>query len=197
MNDIIEKQKQFQKLVGFPIDSLQEKDRNELSEIYLFKMIEEIIELRKEIPSVMNPWSKTNGNAEKTKVLDELSDVILFLLNFCITWRLSKDEILEALHKVQNNNFIKVKEKKMNLLNQELLSLPGYDIVIGVGNLSPKQVIIDGDQSMILENTENYYTMTNKNKSKNSVTNSEFWKEYLNREIEILMIDNPTMQIIQ
>src|SRR3990167_9586497 len=125
---IIEKQKEFQRFVGFPIDSNLESDRNELSEIYLFKMIEEIVELRKEIPSTMNKWSKKNGFAQKERVLEELSDVMFFLMNFCITWKLTEEEILNVMTKVQDNNFDKVKEKKMNILNDEILQLPGYTI---------------------------------------------------------------------
>ena len=117
LNQILKRQKEFQKAVGFDVDSDKESVRNELSEKYLFKAIEEIIELRKEFPSMMNPWSKSQGLSNEQRVREELVDVLLFLLNFAIVWRISLDEILYEMKKVQDNNFAKMEEKKANHIN--------------------------------------------------------------------------------
>lgn len=225
MIDTIEKQKEFQRFVGFPIDSNLESDRNELSEIYLFKMIEEVVELRKEIPSTMNRWSKSQKIVSKDRVLEELSDVIFFLMNFCITWKLSASEILDTMKKVQSDNFQKVKEKKMEMLNEEMLVLPGYTIGIGQGNLSPKYIFIGqnpsdgiphgykvwsdanhGASKVLLPTlgeevvSQSYFTNLVKSVTPQNVPPSEtlvqFWREYLLRELEILQAGNPSVKII-
>jgi NTP pyrophosphatase (non-canonical NTP hydrolase) len=119
VNQIISRQKEFQKAVGFQVDSDKESIRNELSEKYLFKAIEEIVELRKEFPSMMNPWSKSQGLSDEKRVREELVDVLLFLLNFAIVWRITPTEILEEMKKVQDKNFEKMEEKKAKLFKIE------------------------------------------------------------------------------
>lgn len=119
IKEIVERQREFQKEVGFPIDSVRESDRNEMAEKYLFKAIEEIIELRKEFPSAVNPWSKEQKVADLTRIREEFSDVLLFLINFMIVWRLSPEEILSQLEINQDMNFDYIKKKKATQLAQQ------------------------------------------------------------------------------
>ena len=92
--ELIEKQREFQRAVGFPVDSILEQDRNEMSEKYTFKLIEEAVEMRREFPSAMNPWSKHQKAADLKRVREEYADVVLFLLNIAIVWKFTPDEIL-------------------------------------------------------------------------------------------------------
>lgn len=142
LDTLIEDQKEFQRGLGWPIDSVSENDRNELSEKYIFKMIEEAVELRREFPSVVNPWSKHQKAADLDRIKEELSDVILFLMNFCIVWKLSPAEVFDSVKKVQLNNFRKVKERKMSILNADILKIPNRVAGIGSGSLFPRYVFI-------------------------------------------------------
>lgn len=221
---LIDRQKSFQRFVGFPVDSVLESVRNEMSEKYLFKMIEEVIELRKEFPSAANPWSKSQKVADIDRIKEELADVIFFLINFINVWKFTPEEIIDVLGKVQDNNFRNVKQKKMNMLDTEILNLPGSTVGLGQGNLSPKYIFIginpssgiekgyrvwsdekDGSSSVLLPildklGIRGYCYFTNLVKC-TTVDNSEpdgveFWTEYLKKEVEILKHDNPGCKII-
>ena len=223
---IIEKQKEFQRFVGFPIDSNLENDRNELSEKYVFKLIEEAIELRKEFPSVMNPWSKKQKEADFSRIKEEMSDIFLFFINLLITWKFSFEEIVDMIEKVQENNFMKIKEKKMKMLNERILNVPGYTSGIGGGNLNPKYVFIgqnpgskidhgytvwnndkDGSSRILLPildtigiRQESYFTNVVKSTTVGDNEPTEdltnFWGPILHEELEILKLGNPDIQII-
>lgn len=142
LNRIIGLQREFQKEVGFPIDSVTELDRNEMGEKYVFKAIEELVELRREFPSAINPWSKKQKEADITRILEEFSDVILFLINISLVWKISPKDMLDQIGKTQENNFQKLKEKKMAILNSDILKIPNKSSGIGQGSLSPEWVFI-------------------------------------------------------
>lgn len=226
LREIIENQKEFQRLVGFPIDSILEKERNELSEKFIFKLIEEAVELRKEFPSVVNPWSKSQKNADLTRVKEELSDVILFLVNIINVWKFTETELVETLLKVQTNNFRGVKQKKMDMLNSDILKIPGRVSGIGHGNLTPKYVFAgqnpsegitqgykfwsdpsDGSSKILLPVLEelgilgdSYFTNVVKcvtsGNSDPTQEMTDFYKEFLTKELEILRYNNPEMKVI-
>jgi hypothetical protein len=107
LNSIIENQKVFQRRVGVPIDDKAQE--NFLAEMFLFKAIEEIIELRKEFPSGFNPKSKTMNYSSDSRLYEELSDVVLFLVNFMLVKNLSIQKLSQTVCKVQENNFKKLK----------------------------------------------------------------------------------------
>lgn len=226
LNNIIKKQIEFQKNVGFPIESILESDRNELSEKYIFKAIEELIEVRKEFPSVMNPWSKNQKNADREKILNEFSDVLLFLINFSIVWKIKPEEILESIEKTQSFNFSKMKERKMKNLNDDILKIPGYKCGIGYGNINPKYIFVGQNPGNALpyhgcevfskeENSgkillpglknlnmwnDSYITNLVKNTTESNLEPSDtlvtYWIEYFNKELEILKINNEKIRII-
>jgi uracil-DNA glycosylase family 4 len=226
IEDILKKQKEFQLEVGFPILSQREADRNSMSEKYIFKAIEELIELRKEFPSSMNPWSKNQKSADIQRIHEEFSDVLLFLMNFMIVWKITPEEVLSQLKETQENNFQRMKKKKMTQLNSEILAVPGYTSGIGQGNLSPKYVFIgqnpgrsithgyefwsnkeDGSSKVLLPILEKlgilkdcYFTNVVKSLTpENSIPDEktvQFWKEYLDKEISILITSNYGMEII-
>jgi NTP pyrophosphatase (non-canonical NTP hydrolase) len=106
MHNIIQAQKDFQKLVGTPMEDPAQT--NFLSEIFLFKAIEEIIELRKEFPSGLNKRSKTMKQPDEQRLYEELSDVVLFLLNFMIVRGMTVEKLLAVIKEVQLNNTNKV-----------------------------------------------------------------------------------------
>ena len=196
---IIQRQKEFQRFIGFPIDSNLEKDRNELSEKYLFKMIEEAIELRKEFPSIMNPWSKKQKEADMTRILEEMSDVFLFFVNLLVTWRVTAWELFEVVKKVQDNNLQKVKEKKMKMLNESIQNIPGYTVKLGFGSLSPEKIYMDnfGDGDY---DGRCYYTRIVKcelpDNRKPTIEEVSFWTPLFKEEMEILLAGNPNVEVI-
>jgi len=226
IHNIIEKQKEFQRSVGFPIDSITESDRNEMSEKYVFKLIEEAVELRKEFPSVMNPWSKKQKPADIQRVKEEFADVVLFLTNLAIVWKLSPDDILEIVEYVQGRNFTGLKKRMMDLLNSDILKIPGRISGIGSGNLSPKYVFVgqnpgknitqgykfwsdleEGSSKILLPILEEYGVLkdcyfTNvvkcvtTNNEEPSIEMTDFYSEFLLKELEVLKISNPDVKII-
>lgn len=226
LETIIEKQKDFQRFVNFPIDSNLESDRNELSEKFIYKLIEECIELRKEAPSAMNPWSKKQKEADMTRIKEEMSDIFLFFCNIMITWRISPSEILSQITQVQEQNFVKVKERKMKMLNEQILNIPGYSSCVGDGNLTPKYVFIGqnpshevghGGKTSIDETNgllgvllpildtmgirqDCYFTNIVKSTTIDGIEPSNlltnFWNSTLIEELDILRKGNPGMKII-
>lgn len=107
LNQIIEKQKRFQKLCGKQIETEDNFTKSFLSEMYLFKAIEEVVELRKTFPSALNESAKIQPEIDRTELLKEFSDVLLFLMNFAILWKISDEELLNTIEFVQTNNFSK------------------------------------------------------------------------------------------
>ena len=226
LQKIKERQIEFQRLVGFPIDSKLETDRNELSEKYVFKLIEEAIELRKEFPSIMNPWSKKNKPADLSRIKEEMSDVLLFFINLLITWRIDFEDLLKVAQGVQDVNFYKVKEKKLAMLNQRILDIPGYTSGIGQGSLNPKYVFLgmnpgksiehgykvwsnseDGSSKILLPVLEKlgilddcYFTNIVKSTTTDNREPSkellDFWVPFFLEELFILEADNPGVKII-
>lgn len=227
LDRIIERQKEFQRGLGWPIDSVSEIDRNELSEKYVFKAIEELVELRREFPSVMNPWSKHQKPADLNRVKEEFSDVLFFLINLAIVWRFSPEDMLDILDKVQTNNFKKIKERKMSILNTDILKIPNRVSGVGGGSLFPEYVFIgqnpgqgitqgyvfwsnpeDGSSKVLLPALNKlgitrdmcYFTNVVKCTTPNNVEPdpqlTEFYKEFLVKELDILRFGNPHMKII-
>ena len=176
-------------------------------------MIEEVIELKKEFPSVINKLSKDQRNANIQRVREELSDVILFLVNFILVWKFSTAEIVDMVERVQENNFKHVKNLLLAKLNKEILDVPAYTSCIGHGNSNPKYVFVgmnpsstithgykawsnreDGSSSVLLLALENlgiledcYLTNVVKNttdkNSEPSQNDVDFWKEYYEKEL--------------
>ncbi len=227
IDTILTKQCEFQKdLANFPIDSNLESDRNELSEGYVLKMIGEIMEFTREFPSAFNKLSKHNKEADLVRIKEELSDVFLYFCNLLLTWRIDWDEFLEIVTQVQNNNFTKVKEKKMKALNEEILDIPGYVCGVGSGSINPKYVFIgqnpgqgiekgykfwsnpsDGSTKVLLPaldvigiRQDCYFTnlMRCSTDGNREPTTDEvvFWNEYLIEELSILKSGNPDMKIV-
>lgn len=216
IQNLFEKQREFQRMVGAPIDSTLEKERHQLAEMYLFKAVEEIIEMRRTFPSVMNPWAKSQPEVNCNHTLEEYCDILLFMVNEALAWGFSKEEIMEQLQFTQANNFKKIKEKKMALLNDEILRVPGKVSGIGSGTLFPRYIFIgqnpgqsiepgyrfwsnpdDGSSKILLPiidqlgiGEESYFTNLVKSTTPNNAapdgTLIRFWMEFLGRELEIL-----------
>ena len=217
------RQTEFQKFVGFPVESSLEKDRNDMSEKYVFKLIEEAIEFRKEFPSSINPWSKHQKFADETRLKEEFSDILLFAINIANLWKFSTEDMLEVLKQTQINNFLKVKVKKMNVLTKVLLKIPGYTVGIGRGNLFPKYIMIgqnpgkgishgykvwsdssSGSSKLLLPALEKmqvlkdcYFTNLVKSTTENNRVPTdeevEFWMPYFMKELAILKAGNDNL----
>lgn len=114
INRIFSNQVEFQKLVGIDFLELDEDRKDELAEGHLFKAIEEIVELLKTQPSAINKYSKTRPEVNENRMLDELSDVILFLINFCIFRGLNPEKVLKAIVIKQGLNFLKLEARLKN-----------------------------------------------------------------------------------
>lgn len=230
MNTILDQirnsQKEFQRAVGFPIDSKKESDILEMSEKYVFKAIEELIELRREFPSMMNPWSKEQKTIDKTRIKEEFADVLLFLINFANVWDLSTEEMLEELQMIQDMNFVSLKKKKLDQFNESIMKLPGYTVGIGQGALNPKYIFIgqnpgqgipngykvwsdenDGSSQILLPAINKlkimgqcYFTNLVKSTTPNNTEPHDldvhFWFPKLQDELRILMINNPGVKLV-
>lgn len=160
INKIIDRQRAFQALAEVKIDTLVAKDINGISEMYLFKAIEEIVELRKTFPSELNKWSKSQpAEQNRTELLGELSDVLLFIINFCIVRKITPEMLVEAIGKVQDNNFYRLKSKKLGILIDEMRRLPVHGITAGGGGLMPKVILIG--QSFNIEQGSNQQPIKN------------------------------------
>lgn len=155
LNDIIKGQEAFQELCEVNIKTIVAKDINEHSERYLFKAIEEIIELRKTFPSELNQWAKNQGSENKQEIKEELADTMMFLINFCLVRRISPQELLETMALVQEVNFNKLKQKKLAILNDEMLRVPNKRIGLGGGNLMPAVVFIGVNPGQSLKEDQN------------------------------------------
>lgn len=226
MKDLLKKQREFEKVIGVPIDTILEKERNQMSEMFLFKLIEEAIETRREFPSVMNAWAKNQKQADPQRISEELSDVFLFFINLLIVWRIDWPDFIEQVKKTQNENYTKIKEKKMRIFNEEILNVPGYTTGVGQGNINPKYVFVgqnpgkgithgykvwsdpeSGSSKVLLPLLSDQHVIqdcyfTNFVKS-TTIDNKEptdeltaFWEPRLYEELAILFINNPDMTVI-
>lgn len=226
LNKILDVQKEFQKFVGFPIDSILEKDRNEMSEKFIFKLIEEAIEVRKEFPSIMNPWAKNQKDTNYVSVITELSDVFLFLVNLLAVWKISPSDFLIIVQKTQAENIIQVKKRKLDQLNNEILKVPTHVSGVGQGSVNPKYILIgqnpgkdikhgykfwsnpeDGSSKVLLPILEelgilpdcyftNYVKSTTVDNKEPSKEDVDFWWPFLEREIRILSFNDVHPKII-
>lgn len=210
------KQKSFQKFVGAEIDSNVEEERLRLIEIYIYKLIEEGIELRKEFPSMLNIWSKQQKYYELPKVKGEMCDILLFFINICCALDIPFEDMIRHCTQIQANNFAVLKRKKMKILNDEILRIPALTCGIGQGNLDPTYVVIgqnpgqtiqsgyefwknenDGSSQILLPAISNlglkdqcYFTnvvkSTTPDNQQPTPVMTAFWIPFLNKELEIL-----------
>jgi NTP pyrophosphatase (non-canonical NTP hydrolase) len=201
MDELLRRQREFQKQAGLKIDTIVESERNQLGEMYLFKAIEEVIELRREFPSTLNKWSKNQKLADRTNILNELSDVMLFLMNFCLVWRITPEELTKNIEQVQCWNIGRLAEKQMRMLNQELLSIPTKTTSVGRGSVNTRIVVIEdwpGHTHFLSANTypHVYFTSLIKDldKTHHEQCDIDFWAPYLKREIQILDFCSPRAQ---
>lgn len=109
---VFERQRELQRIHGFPIDSINPNDQNRMAEVYVFKAIEEAIELRRTQPSVMIPMAKVQPKIDRSEMLKELCDTFLYLFNFMIVRRINFDELMAYMNTVQENNMAKAHEKQ-------------------------------------------------------------------------------------
>jgi uracil-DNA glycosylase family 4 len=143
LKTIMRLQAEFQTAVDINIDSKVETERNKMAETFLFKAIEECVELRKTFPSALNPWAKSQPEkVVREDMLGELSDTLLFLINFMLVFRLQPEEILETMRWKQHINFTKVKERLLAQLNELQLRVPDEKVGIGDGNIFPRYIFV-------------------------------------------------------
>lgn len=213
VNNIFRRQEEFQELCEVNIHTLVASEVNELSEMYLFKAIEEIVELRKTFPSELNKWSKNQGSEKSLEIMSELSDVALFLINFMLVRKIMPRDLLSAIEYVQGINFLKLKTKKMSILDDEVARIPNKTMFRGVGDLEPKAIFVflcpELDEQGYEKNLqflikalisgqrmpEDYYiTYLIKEPLLENVsfdTQLKFWAPFLKKELEILKKGNP------
>lgn len=192
LTQLFNSQAEFQRLAGVKIQTNLNSERIRLAEIFLFKAIEEIIELRRTFPSQLNKWSKSQPVVDMTQTKNELCDSILFLTNFALAMDISPEEIATQLQLVQENNFKILKSKKMDLLNNEILRNPS-DPRLGIGNLNPNAVYItqkDGTPPFFSKETEYVTKLVKDGSTLSGCTILGYWLDFLSREIEILLVNN-------
>jgi NTP pyrophosphatase (non-canonical NTP hydrolase) len=117
VHEVKQRQIEFQRLCDIDLFNPDEKLR--ISEGYLFKAAEEVFELIKTIPSYFNRNQKTVPLIDRERILHELSDVALFLINFSIVWGISSEEFLDSIEEVQKRNFSKFLTKRRDKMLQE------------------------------------------------------------------------------
>lgn len=216
LDTIIYFQKEFQRLLGIPVDSLAESDILQMAELHCFKAIEEIIELRKTFPSTLNKHEKNKAAINRDNILAELCDSLMYHINFASVWGFTPDEVISKLGAVQLNNFIKAKEKIIAKLNSEILMVHGEPAGVGSGSLMPNYIFVgqnpaegitpgykffsnpeDGSSKILLPVLTElgiidqcYFTNIVKSatpkNSKPTESLTSFWMEFYKREIEIV-----------
>lgn len=116
VEDLFDFQKAFQfKVSDTDVTELDFSARLALAEGFVFKAIEECVELRKTFPSSLNKVEKHPGQCDKAEVKRELSDVFIFLINFMLVMHISPEDLLETLVEVQLNNLAKLEAKQKNV----------------------------------------------------------------------------------
>ncbi len=114
MNKILGRQKEFQRLYGIDLDTVDQRQKNLLAEAYLYRAAEEVFELRRTQPEGVL-GRKTKQCENRRVMIHELIDILLFLANFQLTREITWEEIIEELPQVQRNNF----EKRLQQLREE------------------------------------------------------------------------------
>lgn len=225
LHKILSNQQKFQKLVGVDIDPLVEADRNRVANDMVLKIIQETVEMQREIPSSLN--NPNNPKITNTdRVREELSDVMMYITNFCLLFKFSPEEMLEQLEKTQDSNFTRIKKKLMDSLNEDVLKVQNHISCVGQGNLTPKYIFVgqnpgssithgykawsdpaDGSSSVLLPIIEKlgimedcYFTnlvkSTTPDNEKPGDDLKDFWTEFFSKELHILLANNPGAVVI-
>jgi uracil-DNA glycosylase family 4 len=105
--------------------------------------------------SELNKWSKKQGDENRQEILYELSDALLFLMNFANVRKITPDEILATLEKVQEINFLKLKAKQLAMLSDEMIRVPSKRVGLGGGNPMPSVIIIGQNPGQSLSDDQN------------------------------------------
>lgn len=113
LEQIFKQQLKFQKLIGPPFDKINTKrikEKEKLSDIFLLSIIDEIIELR----NIFNKkaWVKKRFKVDRKRILEELSDIYLFLINLTILWNMTPEKLLKAIQSKQNINLQRLNQDK-------------------------------------------------------------------------------------
>jgi NTP pyrophosphatase (non-canonical NTP hydrolase) len=106
-----ERQINFQRLAGVKIDSDELEDKLELSEVYILKIIEEAVELRKTLPSHFNKFENNPAQIDRGRMVHELVDMLMFTINYCLVWDITAEELLKAIPMIQVTNFNRLATK--------------------------------------------------------------------------------------
>lgn len=169
LDKIIEDQKEFQRLLDIPVDSLAEVDKLQMAELHVYKAIEELIELRKTFPSTLNKHEKNRPVINREEIKKEFCDSLLYHINFANVWNISVKEVLDTLSIVQDNNFKKAKEKIMGRLNSEILRVPTGPtgaVGIGSGSLMPVFIFVGQNPAEGIESGYQFFSNRNDGSSK-------------------------------
>lgn len=119
LEQIFENQRILQRTHGFPIDSINPADKDRMAEIYIYKMVEECIELRRTQPSSLIPMSKSQPEIDRTAMISEGVDIQLYFINWMIARGVTPDELLDQLDAVQANNLAKAHERGAAMENNK------------------------------------------------------------------------------
>jgi NTP pyrophosphatase (non-canonical NTP hydrolase) len=116
LRELIANQVKFQRMAGvIDVEDASHRERLAASEFFVYKAMEELFELRRTFPSTMNRWAKNQPGIDKTQMKMELSDALLFLINFTVVNDIEVEEVLDMMMCVQQTNFLKLREKLRKL----------------------------------------------------------------------------------
>jgi len=99
-------QKDFQeknKWINFKTKSIKYKE--ERTQQMLFAVIEESIELKRELN--LKEWKKERKEVDVDKVKEELIDIFHFIINIALIWGLSPEDLLEQFLEKQTTNRVR------------------------------------------------------------------------------------------
>ena len=106
INDVFEKQIQFQKMLGFAQDYVDDPGMFASSALGLISEIGEVLQADKR-------WKNNGRNKyyERYEKLKELADVFIYFINMCIYSDVLPGEIMSAVNSKINENVYRWKEK--------------------------------------------------------------------------------------
>lgn len=123
---LMHNQREFQYLANVPIDDINKAD--ELAEVFIYKAIEECTELKRTQPAALMKYAKTQiKQIDRKDMLHELSDIVLFLINFMIVRQITFEQLFAAMLMVQKNNFKIIIPKLKKELHDKLKFVKEFD----------------------------------------------------------------------
>jgi hypothetical protein len=117
---LFERQAKFQRMADVvDVEDMGQADVYRCNEFFTYKAIEELVEVRRRSPSVLNRWEKNTKKYDRKGLLMELCDSLLYHINICLVNGFTADEVLTMMAAVQAGNFESLKRKLLERIQDE------------------------------------------------------------------------------